>query len=428
MNGTDSTSTHPRLSRETRRLLTAATVALVALWVLARVRFPDRPVTPNPISPLLTQFAARPAFNDLAAEIGQLRTLIAPSLAMLPDTDGADAAARPRVGVRLGADSAITYLQPAERRGDPTGLEVLALDRVTGLAVVRVMAARPGLAPIPWSPVRSDTPKYLAATEPWRDGVSLSPLFVSRFPPVTAPGWSGPIWQLPSTVELPSGTFLFTPDGELAGLIVREAGVGAIVPGETALADAERLLSQRNVVPGELGVSMRSLTPALAAATGAEAGVVVAWVNARSSAAAHLAVGDVVEGFNDAPVRTLRDWEVRTGRLAVGNVVELSVRRQGEVRRIKLTAAAPPASEPRTLGLTLRWVPGVGSEVVRVEPASAAAVAGVTRGDFITSIGSSRTPTPATVREVFDEAREGQPIVLGLSRGDAHDVVALTKR
>ena len=290
------------------------------------------------------------------------------------------------------------------------------------------MAQRPGLAPVPWSPIRTDAPKYLAATEPWRDGVSLSPLFVSRFPPITAPGWSGPIWQLPSAVELPSGTFLFTPDGELAGLIVREAGMAAIVPGEMALADAEHLLAQRNVVPGELGVSMRSLTPALAAATGADAGVVVAWVNGRSGAAAHLAVGDVVEGFNDSPVKTLRDWEVRTGRLAVGDVVELSVRRQGTVRRVKLTAGAPPASEPRTLGLTLRWVPGVGSEVVRVESASAAAVAGVATGDFITAIGSSRTPTPAIVREVFDGAREGQPIVLGLSRGDAHDVVALTKR
>jgi PDZ domain-containing protein len=428
MHGADNTSMHPRLSRETRRLLTAATVALVALWVLARVRFPDRPVTPNPISPLLTQLAARPAFNDLAAEIGQLRTLIAPSLAMLPETDTANASARPRVGVRLSGESAVTYLQPAERRGDPIGLDLVALDRVTGLAVVRVMSGRQDQAPVPWSPVRTDAPKYLAATEPWRDGVSLSPLFVSRFPPTTASGWSGPIWQLPSAVDFPSGTFLFTPDGELAGLIIREAGAAGIVPGEMILADAERLVAQRNVVPGELGVSMRSLTPALAAATGAEAGVVVAWVNARSSAAAHLAVGDVIEGFNDSPVKTLRDWEVRSGRLTVGDVVELSVRRMGEIRRVKLTAAAPPVSEQRALGLTLRWVPGVGSEVVRVESSSAAAVAGVARGDFITLIGSSKTPTPATVREVFDEAREGQPIVLGLSRGDAHDVVALTKR
>ena len=45
----------PRVSRETRLLLTAGLLALAALWLLARARFRDLPATPNPIPAVLTQ-------------------------------------------------------------------------------------------------------------------------------------------------------------------------------------------------------------------------------------------------------------------------------------------------------------------------------------------------------------------------------------
>ena len=49
-----SLSHRPRISRETRLLLTTAFLAVAVLWGLARVRFPDRPASPNPDPPLLT--------------------------------------------------------------------------------------------------------------------------------------------------------------------------------------------------------------------------------------------------------------------------------------------------------------------------------------------------------------------------------------
>jgi hypothetical protein len=69
----------PRVSRETRLLLTTALLAVVALWVLARIRFPDQPAG-TPVQPLLTQLAPRPAFDNLASEIAQLRPRIEPLL------------------------------------------------------------------------------------------------------------------------------------------------------------------------------------------------------------------------------------------------------------------------------------------------------------------------------------------------------------
>jgi S1-C subfamily serine protease len=64
----------PRVSRETRLLLTTALVAVTTLWGLARVRFPDRPPPPNPVAPILTQLAARPALDELAGELDDVST------------------------------------------------------------------------------------------------------------------------------------------------------------------------------------------------------------------------------------------------------------------------------------------------------------------------------------------------------------------
>ena len=56
----------------------------MALWVLARVAFPDRPPPKNPVQPLLTQLTPRPTFADLASEIAALRPRVAPMIVAGP--------------------------------------------------------------------------------------------------------------------------------------------------------------------------------------------------------------------------------------------------------------------------------------------------------------------------------------------------------
>src|SRR3989338_8688688 len=73
----------PRVSRETRLLLTAGVVAVAALWLLARIRFEERPVTPNPVPSVLSQLASRPKYDDLAAEIAELQARLESSLLAL---------------------------------------------------------------------------------------------------------------------------------------------------------------------------------------------------------------------------------------------------------------------------------------------------------------------------------------------------------
>ena len=70
----------PRVSRETRLLLTAGVMAVAALWLLARIRFPERPVTPNPVPSVLSQLASGPTYDDLAREIAQLHARLQSSL------------------------------------------------------------------------------------------------------------------------------------------------------------------------------------------------------------------------------------------------------------------------------------------------------------------------------------------------------------
>jgi S1-C subfamily serine protease len=191
------------------------------------------------------------------------------------------------------------------------------------------------------------------------------------------------------------------------------------------MADARRLDTRGRTTAGELGILTRPLTPALSSATGADHGVVVVWVT--GPAASHVAVGDVIESLNGEPVTGSRDWAGRTGSLLPGHKVDLVLRRARELRTIALMTVAPGARAANGLGLTLQSVPAVGSEVIRIEPGSAAYRAGMMPGDFITAVGSSIAPGPAEVHRAFSRARIGQAILLGINRGGARDVIAVTK-
>jgi len=176
-------------------------------------------------------------------------------------------------------------------------------------------------------------------------------------------------------------------------------------------------------------VEVQALTPAVASVAGATGGVVVTWVDPRGAAADKLVVTDVIETIADEVVVTLEHWEARLARLAAGDSLVLRVRRRGEVREVHLTAGEPPAqSAAHLLGLTMRTIPRIGVEIVRVDPGSAAARAGIEAGDVMTLIGEVERPTPAQVTRAFLAAAEDRPLLVGVTRGDRHRVLALRKQ
>jgi S1-C subfamily serine protease len=415
------TSYRPRVSRETRLLLTAGVLAIAALWLLARFRFQDQPVTSNPIPAVLTQLTNNPRYDDLAAEVARVQPRLE---RILVPVDTVSAAASHRMaGLRLRDDEVVTFL-PDGSMVDPAGL--LAWDPASGLAVARV-PGQPNVLPVVWAPRRLDQPRYLIVGEVSSTGVSLRPTFVGSLRPATTALWPEAIWIMPPSSDLPPGAFLFTTgDAELVGMVMAHAGERAIVPGATLLAEANRLRERPRASAGTLGVEVQALTEPVALVTGADVGVVVTFVGPDGPAAGRLMIGDVIEEIDGRRPATREEWNVRTSRLSVDDAVNLRVRRRGEVVDVTLVAVSPPMPlVTRSLGLTLRRRTGIGVEVIRVEPASAGERAGLVVGDVLTLIDDIEAPTPVQVTRSFAALREDQRVMLAVTRGTAHFVTTL---
>jgi len=421
----------PRVSRETRSLLTAGVLAIATLWLLARIRFPERPVTPNPVPSVLGQLARGPNYDDLAGEIAQLQARLQPWLLVLglpsPAHASSQTSLRP-AALRLRDDLAVTLIPPGSHSERLKDRAILARDPASGLAIARVPLPGSTSPPVPWTPRQPQQARYLVASDVSRAGVSLRPVFVGSLDPIASPLWSEPIWSVPGRTDLMAGSFLFTSSAELAGLVMRHGGGLAIVPGGIVLAEAERLLATVPAPPGALGIEVQELTPAVASVAGALAGVVVTWIEADGAAKGQLSAGDVIEAVDGLALASRQAWDVRVARLEQGETLTLRVRRRGELREVKVTAgAAVPQPDPQSLGLTLRARPRIGAEAVRVESGSAAERAGLAAGDVITLVGELSAPAPAQVLRSFAAIGQGQRVLVAVTRGDTHFVTTLER-
>ncbi len=411
----------PTVSRETRRLLLAGALAAAALWLLARVRFEDRPLTPSPVPAVLAQLAAPPSFDDLADTLAQLQTRVEPSVVVVESASSGLGATERRAALRWRDGLAILLL--ADAGSDLREERVLALDVATGLAVVRVPLLDPVVPPATWLPRRERQPRYLFATDLAAAGVTLRPVYVGALDAVMSPPWPEPVWALPAGANLAPGTLVFSGTAEFAGVVVPLGAGVAIVPADTMLSAAARVLEAPSGARSTLGVEVQPLTPALAALTDSAQGVIVTWVPPHAGEAG-LHVGDVVDAVNGQAVATVPQWDARIAVLAAGARATLRVRRNGALIAVAATAVArPPAS--RVLGLTMRHVPATGVEVTHVEPATAGARAGLRRGDLITRMAGVIAPTPAQLTAAFGGLVEGQRAMLAVTRGDTHHVLVL---
>ena len=431
--GTDqmepSSSYRPKISRESRWLLIAGTAAVTLLWVLARIRFEDRPVTPNPVAPVLSQLNSGAGYDALASDIADLQVRLLSSLALV---DTARAASVMEVTPHRAAafrwrDELAMVLLPAQHTLQAAGdLDIRAVDPATRLAVVRLAGQTAAPAPTVWMPRRPQQPRYLASTTATPLGVSLRPAFVAALVPSDGAAWPGTIWTVPPGSGLDPGSFVFTTTGELVGLVITSRNGLAVVPGATLMAEAERLVSAPPGPPGTIGVEVQALTPPLARVTGARTGVLVAWVRPDGSAAKALAAGDVIEAVDGRDVRDVDQWDARVSRLGAGDSLALRVRRRGDVREATVQATAVTAdAASAALGLSLRRRAGIGAEVTRIQPASVAARAGLSVGDIITLFGGVVSPSPNQVARSFAALRPGDRLMVAATRGESHYVTVL---
>jgi len=426
------TSNRPSVSRDTRWLLEIVLVSIAMLWVLARLRFPDRVPTPNPVPPVLAQLAPASPLDDIAASVAQLEPRLTPLLVAVdvePQMPSGVRAAQATVSaLRFRDDLAVALLPGADDR--IAGATEIARDTASQLAVVRV-PGNTAASLSTWIPRRLSYPRFLIGAAVSRSLVSFRPVFIGSLQPAPSPTWSGSIWTLPPPADVVPGTFLFTMDGALAGLSVERDGRRAVVPADAVLTIADRLAREGQPRRGRLGIDVQLLTPALAAATGATAGVIVTWVDPQGPAAGAVMAADVVERIDGEAIATPEDWRARVNRLSADEVVVLGIRRGSETKVMPIKASlvtVPVASTAdRSPGLTLRTVPRTGATITRVDEGSPAARAGLEPGDVLTLVGDVRAPTAAQAARALAAAPRGRPVIVGFTRAGAHRLLTIER-
>ena len=250
-----------------------------------------------------------------------------------------------------------------------------------------------------------------------------------------------------------SGGPLVNMQGEVVGIntaiVAGGSGIGFAIPSNMARKIYTELRDKGRVTRGWLGVSIQQLTPELARSFGAREpkGVLINEVVPDSPAAkAGLKPGDILLEFEGRPMEATSDLQRAVGFFSPEHVAKVKVwRDQGEkILEIKVGQAPeerqaqqqrPGAKARSMLGLEVRPVtPDIarqlnlrstdGVVVVRVEDGSAAAEAGVQRGDVIKQVNGQTVRTMPDFERLTRDVKEGDPLTVLLQRGQMSLYVA----
>jgi len=246
-----------------------------------------------------------------------------------------------------------------------------------------------------------------------------------------------------------SGGPLVNMQGEVIGIntaiVAGGSGIGFAIPSNMARKIYTELRDKGRVTRGWLGVSIQPLTPELARSFGAKdpKGVLINEVVPDSPAAkAGLKPGDILIEFEGRPMEGPGDLQRAVGLTSPDRTAKVKVwRDQGEKTVEVRVGQAPderqaqqqrpggPGGRSRSmLGLEVRPVtPEIarqlnlrsadGVVVVRVEDGSAAAEAGVQRGDVIKQLNSQTVRTMVDFERLTRDMKEGDPLTVLLQRG-----------
>jgi len=252
-----------------------------------------------------------------------------------------------------------------------------------------------------------------------------------------------------------SGGALVNSKAELIGInsairspVGANVGIGFAVPVGMVRTVVEQLIEHGKVTRGFLGIRPQPVTEAIREAMGLKTtgGVLVSEVLEDMPAEkAGLKAGDVIVQVNGKKTEDLEQFRRDMADIAPGTTVELTVIRDGKrlTKRAKLTefpddeqASAP--SEPEEtgwLGLSVRSLTAedrqrTGEEsgvmVQSVESGSAAADAGIQRGDVVVEVGDTGISGVSDFeRAVKAASKGGRPVLFRVARGGSRFFVAV---
>lgn len=425
-------------SRETRLLVTTVIVAVGVLLLLARYRFPQPSEGPATIvARPLDRWVASTSYDELAAAVDDTRLRLSPVMEVLQ--------VEPPLGAGHGTQGDGPRYVPALRFRVDRAMAVVPTDfdirGIVGFAdgSVTVVGRDPGsgltVVQVPEKPLPGgvtsalppQAPVYLAEALGTPSGTALRPLFAARMDAVVDPRWDTALLGLHPALDFSPGRLLFTMQGRLAGMTVRAGSSVVMVSAAATLARAQLVSESGPAATSGIGVTVQALTPSVARAVGATAGVVVRAVGADGPAQGLLHLGDVIEAINGSSVRTLEEFEHRVASAPPDTKLQLRIVRFSLGLDVEVTTAAlGEESVGDDLGLATRPV-STGIEITSVRPRSAASRAGLVAGDVITQVGAAVRPRPADVDAAYAKLPPGSSLLLGVVRQQDSLVVGLDK-
>jgi S1-C subfamily serine protease len=415
--------------REARLLLATIAVSVLMLLLLAQFRFPEEAARPTvePAPAPLERLAARATYDELAGIMADLERRLSPSITAIRQQSDAGASWVP--AVRMASDRAIAVMPTgAQLTSTATGAAPAILNRFArrDLVVVQVPS---GASAVPSaSTTGRPGPRYVAVLEATARGPVVRPVYIGRTDVLTDPKWPEPLLSVGAVQQVvPVGSAIFSLDGGFMGLVSGSGTDVTVVPADTLrtlVGSAPTSLSTRGALPFDV----QRLTPALARATRAQSGVIVSYVRPPARSPVAVTPGDVIQSLDGTAIASVTEFRQAVESRPPGTSLTLSVVRQGQpltVTMATIDAAAAADAAGDDPGLTMRSVPRIGAEVVAVQPGTAAARAGLRRGDLVVSMNGKPAPSASELSTAIRSLEQDQALVLTVDRGGDHVVLAV---
>jgi serine protease Do len=227
--------------------------------------------------------------------------------------------------------------------GRQLSAHVLGTDELTDIAVIKIDAPA-ALASVPWGDSRQVEVGdwILAAGNPFGLGGSVTAGIVSAEGRDLGSGPFDNFLQLDAPINPGnSGGPIFNMDGQVIGVSTAivspsggSVGIGFAIPSEIVANVVASLRARGSIERGWLGVSVEDVE---------NGGVIIAGVE-RNGPALHAGVhaGDIVLTLNGDHIDSARNLIRAVAAIPPGNVVRLTVRRQGHEVELPITIARRP--------------------------------------------------------------------------------------
>jgi len=236
-----------------------------------------------------------------------------------------------------------------------------------------------------------------------------------------------------------SGGPLLNVYGEVIGIntaiVAAGQGIGFAIPVNMAKPIFTQLISKGSVSRGWMGVSIQPVTEELANSFGlskASGALVNGVAKASPADKAGLRQGDVIVSFNGTEVKDSSHLQRIVAESAIGKPSKVTVFRDGKLLELTITllnsdsatqqpresGPGKPQGQVDQLGMIVQEANGEGLLVVDLARGSAAADAGIRRGDVIISINRKRINNVTDYQNAVSQAKGGRMTIL-VKRGDS---------